>query len=145
MLRTWRRQLRRKHHSDYKKQSLSTKDKSLSVYKRTRGALRVFSLTLKPRSHELRGILVAGPSCFFGLCVRAMRHWLQGDLGVSAMEAQHHVLCYCLSQGTTLLLQSVADDLHLGHLGPSGVKKWKHDIDLLCREPRANGAEAKGH
>jgi hypothetical protein len=127
------------------KQSLSTKDKSLSGYRRTWGALPVFSLTLKPRSHELRGILVAGPSCFFGLCVRAMRHWLQGDLGVSATEAQHHVLCYCLSQGTTLLLQSAADDLHLGHLGPSGVKKWKHGIDLLCREPRANGAEAKGH
>jgi hypothetical protein len=63
-----------------------------------------------------------------------------------AVEAQQHVLCHCLSQGMILLLQLAADDLlQLGNLGSSGVKKWKHDTNLLCQEPKAEGVEAKGH
>jgi hypothetical protein len=65
---------------------------------------------LEPCSHELRGILDAVPSCL-GLYVRALHHWLQGNLGVPAVEAQQHMLCHYLSQGMALLLESATNNL----------------------------------
>jgi hypothetical protein len=101
---------------------------------------------LELRGHQPRGILDAGLSRFLALYVRALRDWLQGNLGVPAVEAQQHVLWYCLSQGSVPLLQSATDNLpQLRHLGTSRVKEWKHGINLLRREPRAEGIEAKGH
>jgi hypothetical protein len=110
------------------------------------GTICVFRLTLELHGHELRDILDDSLGFLLGLCVRALCHWLQGNLGVLAVEAQQHVLWYCLSQGSAFFLQSAADNLlQPRHLGSSRVKKRNYDINLLCREPRAEGAEDKGH
>jgi hypothetical protein len=95
--------LRGMDHSDHKKDNLYTKDKGLSGYRRTWGTLSIFSLTLEPCSHELCGTLDTGLGCLLGLYVRALCHWLQGNLGAPATKAQQHVLCHCPSQGTTFL------------------------------------------
>jgi hypothetical protein len=75
-----------------------------------------------------------------------LHHRLQRNLGVLASKAHQHVLGHRLCQDSTLHHELATDDLlQPRHLGPGGVKKKEHGANLLCREPRAEGAEAKWH
>jgi hypothetical protein len=145
MLRTRTRQLQRKISLHKSKIEFIYKQKSRR-HKLKQGALRVFRLTFKPLSYKPRDVLDTSLGSLHNLLSGPLHDRFKGDPGVPAPETHQHELHNCLHQDTTLHLESVTDGvLQLGHLDPSRVKKMKHGILLLHRDPRTKGTEAEGH
>jgi hypothetical protein len=85
-----------KYHSTEERQSLFTNHKRLGDYKRKQGAVHVYSLTLKPHSYELCGVLDTGPGSLLCLYDVPLHHRIKGDLGILALKTCQHMLHHYL-------------------------------------------------
>jgi hypothetical protein len=128
----------------------STKHKTmLFIYKKKcparQGGLRVFRLTLEPLGYGARSIFNANPGGFRRFFNGPLHHEIQGDAGVTALEANQHVLDHWLCQSMALHLQMAADSLlQSGYLCPGRVKQWEHGASFWCHVPGTDKPEAEG-
>jgi hypothetical protein len=108
--------------------------------------LHVFGLAFKPLSYDVCSILNTIPNGLRKPFNGTLHCSLQGDAGVTALEAHEHVVGHCLCQGMTLLLQVATNGLfQLGYLPPGRVKKREHETSFWCHVPSPDRAEADGH